>query len=213
MPVFYVLHVQEKPLGDCIDAIRFLCNPSEKQRAHITVRGPYQKKIDIEGINRRLVGGIVSIDGVGNFFDSQQNTVFFRCSAPKLKAVWRKPDFPFSPHITIYDGGSAEFAHRLYDLLNRYDYSLRFRADELEAIESTKGQKSLQLALAFNSSFVRKIVGERITADVVPILPEQQRLGFVAQLCKHLSASPKARAGGPSLQSALQFPKHTSLPS
>ncbi len=207
MPVFYVLYVQERPLGDCIDAIRFLCNPSEKQRAHITVRGPYQKRIDIGSINRRLAGGIASIDGVGNFFGSQQNTVFFRCSAPKLRAVWQKSDFPFNPHITIYDGGSAEFAHRLYDLLSRYDYDLRFRADELEAIESKRGQKSLQLALAFDSSFVRKIVGERIKADIVPILPEQERLDFVAQLCEHLSTFRKERAGGLSLQTALPFSK------
>jgi hypothetical protein len=131
-----------------------------------------------------------------------------------LKDVWMKPDFPFNPHITIYDGASPEFARRLFDLLKSYSYRLRFRADELEAMASRKGQRSLQLALAFNSSYVRKIVGKKITADEVPILTDERRLEFVAELCKHLALSPHPRSGAPSVQSALPFPKRTnSLPS
>jgi len=126
MSVFYVLHVKEKSLSDCLDAIRFLCDPAEKQKAHITVRGPYQRKIDIRSVNDKVAGRIVSIDGVDNFFAYNQNTVFFHCSAPVLTTVWKKPDFPFNPHLTIYDGRSTEFAHRLYDILKAHTYRLRF---------------------------------------------------------------------------------------
>jgi hypothetical protein len=207
MPFFYVLHVKAKPLADCLDAIRFLCNPIEKQRAHITVRGPYRKRIDVKGLSERVNGGIVSFDGVGNFFNSRQNTVFFRCSAPRLRAVWSKPDFPFNPHLTIYDGKSSEFAHRLFDLVSRYEYPLRFRAEELEAIESRRGQSSMSLALAFNSALVRKAVGRGIVATQVPRLSERRRLELIDRLCKYLATLPKQRSSQAADQPSLPFPK------
>lgn len=203
MKIFYVLHIREKVLADCVDAIRFICNPTEKQRAHLTVRGPYQKRIDVAAISKRIVGDTVSIDRVGDFFDAGQNTVFFHCTAPELKNVWNKPNFPFNPHITLYDGKSREFARRLYAVISRYDYCLRFRADELEPIESIKGQESMSLAFAFNSKFMGKVLGERIGPDAVPILSDERRLELVERLCQHLAALPVATESGKTFQRSL----------
>jgi len=188
MRVFYVLPVKEKRLSECLDAIRFLCNPSEKQKAHITVRGPYQKKIDVRSINEKVLGKIVSIDGVGNFFGSNQNTVFFRCSAPILREIWHKQDFPFNPHLTIYDGSSGDFAHRLYKLISNHTYALRFRAEELEPIVARRGQNSLDLALSFNSELVRRVVGAKVSVSEVQELSEERRLEMIEKLCKHLAS-------------------------
>jgi 2'-5' RNA ligase len=188
MRVFYVLHVKEKALSDCLEAIRFLCNPAEKHRAHITVRGPYKKRIDIKSINQKIAGDTVEIDSVGNFFDTGQNTVYFRCSAPELKSVWNKRDYPFNPHITVYDSDSGEFARRLFSVISQYKYRVKFRADELEMIESRKGQESFSLALAFNSGLVHRIVGRKIDAGDVRELSADRRLELVRRLCKHLSA-------------------------
>jgi hypothetical protein len=188
MKIFYVLHIREKALADCIDAIRYICNPAEKQRAHLTVRGPYQKRIDVTTISKKIVGDTVSIDSVGNFFDSGQNTVFFHCSAPELKNVWNKPQFPFNPHVTIYDGNSKEFAQRLYAVISRYNYCLRFQADELEPIQSIKGQESMSLAFAFNSKLVFQALGEKIVPGAILLLSEERKLQLIERLCRHLSA-------------------------
>jgi 2'-5' RNA ligase len=214
MAVFYVLHVRERDLSDCLDAIRFLSDPAEKQRAHITLRGPYQKKIDVKAINERIAGRIVSIDGVGNFFSSNQNTVFFQCSAPVFRAVWHKEDFPFNPHLTIYDGRSSEFAHRLYELVSPYRYSLRFRAEQLDAIQSRRGQSSFTLAISFNSELVRRIVGEKITAAQVPKLTSERRLELIQQLCKYLATlAGKGNRHRENHQASLPFASHrASLP-
>jgi hypothetical protein len=187
MKVFYVLHIREKELADCVDAIRFICNPAEKQRAHLTVRGPYRKRINTTAISRKIVGEIVSIDSVGNFFDSGQNTVFFRCSAADLKSVWSKPHYPFNPHITLYDSNSSEFAHRLFAVMSKYSYRMKFQADHLEAIESRKGQDSLSLALAFNSKLISRLGGERVTVSAIQTFSEEHRLTIVERLCEHLS--------------------------
>jgi 2'-5' RNA ligase len=189
MKVFYVLHIKEKVLADCIDAIRFICNPAEKQRAHLTVRGPYQKRIDIAAISRKIVGDTVSIDSVGNFFDSGQNTVFFHCSAADLRSVWNKPHYPFNPHITLYDSGSSEFARRLFAVMSRYTYRMKFRADELEAIEARKGQDSLSLALAFNSQLASRLAGEKVTTGAIQGFSDEQRLRLVERICQHLTTT------------------------
>lgn len=199
MKLFYVIHIGQRALAECVDAIRFICNPAEKQRAHLTVRGPYQKRINISRMSRKIVGDTVSIESVGNFFDSGQNTVFFHCSAPELKDVWKKPHYPFNPHITLYDGTSREFAQRLYAVISRYNYSLKFQANELEPIESKKGQQSMSLALAFNSKSLARITGEKIKPAAVSTLPEERRLQLVERICQHLSALPSVgpSRGGP----------------
>src|SRR2546430_8610144 len=131
MPLFYVLHIQDQTLSGCLEAIRFLSNPFEKQRAHITVRGPYRKRIHVQNLNRQISGDTISINRVGNFFDYGQNTVFFECSSPNLKNIWKKPDFPFNPHLTIYDSGSRPFAERLFKILSKHRFNLSFKAEAL----------------------------------------------------------------------------------
>jgi 2'-5' RNA ligase len=189
MRVFYVLNIKDKALSECMEAIRFLSDPAEKHRAHITVRGPYRKRIDISSINRKIAGDKVVIDNVGNFFESGQNTVYFRCSSPELRAVWKKKNYPFNPHVTVYDSDSGDFARRLFGVISRYKYRLEFRADELEVMESRKGQASFSLALAFNSDLVRHVVGKEIKAEDVHTLSEDRRLDLIDRLCEHLAVS------------------------
>jgi hypothetical protein len=190
MRIFYVLHIREKAIADCVDAIRFICNPAEKQSAHLTVRGPYQKRIGIKSINKRIIGDTVLIDRTGNFFDTGQNTVFFHCTASALKNVWNKPDYPFNPHITIYDGSSKEFAQKLYAVISRFNYRLKFQAEGLEAIESRKGQQSMCLALAFNTKSLRHVLREKIEPDAISGFSDDRRLQLVEKLCQHLSRLP-----------------------
>lgn len=191
MKIFYVLRIKDRALSDCLEAIRFLCNPAEKHSAHITVRGPYHKRIDIAPINRKIVGDIVEIHSVGNFFDFGQNTVFFGCAARELKNVWNKPDFPFNPHLTVYDSDSGEFARSIFDVISRYKYSIRFQADELEAIEAKKGQGSFSLALAFNSELVKQVSGRELAAKDVHDLSEKSRLDLIDRLAYYLANFPQ----------------------
>src|SRR5206468_2530129 len=131
---FYVLYVQDGEAADCIETIRFLCNPTEKLAAHITVRGPYYgektkpKRDKLREFNRKLSGSFISIIGTGNFFGPNQNTVFFRCiTDDMIRRVSKKSDYAtYYPHLTLYDGSSEEFAKRLYGRVNHYKYSLIF---------------------------------------------------------------------------------------
>jgi len=187
MRIFYVLHVSERMLSDCLEAIRFLSNPAEKQPAHITVRGPYEKRIPIKKINERWSGETIRIDQAGNFFDHGQNTVFFHCTCPNLKDVWRKREYAFNPHITLYDGGSSVFARKLYEVVSKYSYGVCFKAGQLQPIFSARGQESFSLRLAFNEELVMQLANQRIDPLSIDGLSEGDRLRIIDKLCERIS--------------------------
>lgn len=190
MRIFYVLYVRNGILKDCLEAIRFLCNPLEKYAAHITVRGPYQKQMkkdELQEINDKLFGNHIIIDRGDNFFNLGQNTVFFRCTSSKLKEVWKKRDYPYNPHITIYDGHSVEFSRKLYSVVSKYSYNIDLQADELIPLFSDKGQESFYLGLIFNNELISKIAEEDLKSLNVMEMSEEHRLSIIKRICKHLS--------------------------
>ncbi len=187
MATFYIFEIKGSPESDYIEAIRFLANPGEKHRAHVTIRGPYKQRIDIAPINKRFVDGALVVGDPGNFFDHDQNTVFFRCESADLVRIWKKRDFPFNPHLTLYDGPSHDFAVRLFEVVSRYAYTLRFCADQLVPLVSYKGQANMDLRLSFNSELVSAVLKRRLKADDVAALPETSRLSMIARLCQRLS--------------------------
>lgn len=198
MRVFYVLYVPDKVIHACLDAMRLICNPAEKTRSHVTVRGPYHQHYRLTAVDSLIHGSQVAVDGIGHFFEGNQNTVFFRCHSPSLRAAWRKPDFDFHPHLTIYDGASRPFAERLLALLNRHQFSFSFTVGHLTPLLSIPRQGSLELASAFDSDMVQKVAGLGLSVDAVRRLNEEQRLELVDKLAIFLSQlKPTADSGEP----------------
>src|SRR5690348_9290015 len=111
MPRFFVLYVSNKLWQSYLDTMRIVCNPLTQSPAHITVRGPYEAKPDLDQEWRKVHDIRVAVVGLGTFFDDTQNTVFFKCESDELAEVWWKKHYrSINPHITIYDGESREFA-------------------------------------------------------------------------------------------------------
>jgi hypothetical protein len=187
MRVFYVLYIHDPELSDCLEAVRLLANPAERSPAHITVRGPYQRKLSLDHLSERISGKSILVYKVGNFFQSGQNTVFFACLSPDLPSIWKKNDFGFNPHITIYDGDSASFARKLYSVMQRYNYSFRFTAGRLEPLVSLRKQNGFRLQLAFNQPLVSKILGERLTPKDVPKLSTTVRFKYIDKISAYIS--------------------------
>ena len=186
---FYVLYVPDGLLADCIDAIRVLAQPSEKYRAHITVRGPYQRSSNrSDRANRAIENSEITIDGCGNFFESGQNTVYLRCSSPNLETAWHKPDYGFNPHITLYDGSSREFAEQIWDVASRRTYDMSFVAGPLKPlVSSKKHQGGMALQADLNPNFLRGVAGIDIGGGTVESLEPDVRLQAIGSLCDFLS--------------------------
>ena len=186
---FHVLYVPDGLIADCIDAIRVLAHPSEKRRAHITVRGPYQRASNrLDSVNRSIESSEINIDGSGNFFESGQNTVYLRCRSPNLESVWYKPDYGFNPHITLYDGSSHEFARKLWDVVSSRTYDMSFIAGPLkQLVSSRRHQGGMALQADLDLSFLREVTGFDIDGGTVESLESDARLQAIGKLCDYLS--------------------------
>ena len=193
MPIFYVLYLEDGLFGDCLEAIRLLCEPTEKIPSHVTVRGPYRFGIKTGAMTRKLRGNHIDISEIGNFFEYNQNTVFFRCNSSVLKEIWYKPDFPFNPHVTIYDGPCEAFARELFDIADQYSYSFSLKAERLEPLTSRKGQKGFILQLWSTMERVSDLLGERLEPSQVEEMSLSKRLELIDRLFRQLSTSPEPK--------------------
>jgi hypothetical protein len=186
--VFYVFYSSDQHDQSVLDAICYLADPSEKNRAHVTVRGPYTQKRGVPAVSRAVDGSEIVVTGVDAFLEPGQNTVFFAVSAPTLTAVWYKPDYPDSrPHLTIYDGKSREFAIKLRARLQQVNPRFRFQATPLAPLVTKKGQGSFDLRAAFDQDLVKSVTGANVSADAVSDLPSEERIELIAKLCSRLA--------------------------
>lgn len=188
--IFYVLYIDNE-IGKCIDAIRFIASPKEKHASHITVRGPYKRRISVKKINSKLKGNTIRILGVGSFFSTvkKQNTVYFTCDGTKLRDVWEKKGFGYEPHITIYDGDDFDFAEELYRLMKQFYFDLTFFSDQLAILSTFPGQTSFESKLFLKEPFISKILKET-NSDLgnSDNLTSRKKILLIKKICKHLSS-------------------------
>ena len=186
--IFYVVHFDDQRLQTSLDAMRFIANPKEKTPAHITVRGPYSRPYNLCGLERKIQGAEVVADGTEAFFQEGQNTVFIRCYSERIREVWKKKDFGFNPHITIYDGSSRDLARMLLDRLGRLPIQFRFFVSKLLPLESHKGQYSAWLRQSFDEEFASEIVGYPLRISEIDALSPERRVSLIESFARGLSS-------------------------
>lgn len=186
MKIYYVVYIKGEVVADCLNAILCLIKPKVKHPAHITVRGPYAKGIDIEPFNKQAWGIPLLLDGVGRFTNPGQHVVYLSCNAPKLKDVWWKPDYSFVPHLTLYNGTSQEQADEIFAIANQYTYRLCFKATRLEPL-AIGGEPSSLRPINFNENKISAIAQEHISRKTVTTLLYAQKLHAVNVILQYLS--------------------------
>jgi len=187
--IFYVVYAADDFVQSTLDAIRFIADPNEKTRAHVTIKGPYSKARTFRKARHLAEGSEVSVTGVDVFRSSKQNTVFLSIDSPVLKKLFDKPDSPDArPHLTIYDGAALAIADELHQVLQECNIAFSFTSSTLEPLQTKKGQSSLELRVAYDEALVEEVTGQRVEADEVPKLSNDVRVRLIAQLCAALSA-------------------------
>lgn len=185
----YVLYIPDERVKEYVDAIRYISSPDQKHSGHITVRGPYKNKIPVDKINKNFSGNQITITGVGNFFDCDQNTVFFKCKGTFLEKVWEKRDYDdYLPHITIYDGDDKQFAEHLFNTIKQFHYNITYKADKLELLKGQTGQKSAELGLNHSMDIYKNASDiNNLNLSDLKRKPESERLKIIKYLCRQLS--------------------------
>ena len=111
---------------------------------HVTIRGPYRKKITPETITKwdqKLNSEPILIHGIGMFENTDEYVVYIKVAGNRLPKVWWKPDFPKRtygciPHITLYRGDDKELAEKVLDFLNKEPIKLICRNFKLTSYTS-----------------------------------------------------------------------------
>ena len=194
--IFYVVYFDDRRLQGALDAIRLIANPVEKTRAHITVRGPYTKSISAGALRKRIGGTEVMADGIGSFLREDQNTVFIRCRSERLREIWRKVEFGFNPHITIYDGPSREFALMLLDRLSTLPSKFYFVVGQATRLVTYKGQYTTSLREAFDEGLTTRILGERLGISEIERMSAVQRVALIELITRELPEFSSSETGG-----------------
>ena len=83
------------------------------------------------------MGETINISAVDNFFEFNQNTVFFKIDEnEKLRKIWKKVTYnDFKPHITIYDGKDRQYAIKLFNALRHNFSPFLYRVEKLNWLE------------------------------------------------------------------------------
>ncbi len=193
MRIFYVLTFRSGFIVGSLNAIKFLSDPKQKILTHITVRGPYEHKLDEKKqkeIEKKINGKIVSINGVGAFFNENQSTVYLKCDSEDLMEIWDKPSYKgYNPHITLYDGKSREYAKKLLNVLSRNDISFEATADRILPYNSIKGQKDLFFGNTFNTTLIEKIATFRFRDDDIMRMDDEVKLKIIDDISDLLAKS------------------------
>ena len=140
MKYFYGIYLKNSSLSSALDVIRFLSEPSGMRFSHITLRGPYAKKLPTAWLhekNKAIRGErSVLLRHPGNFFSFGQCTVFFEIDLRSLTRLWNKPDFPRGvPHLTVYDGKDRALAEQLFSMLQQYSWNIEVEVSDFRLIE------------------------------------------------------------------------------
>jgi 2'-5' RNA ligase len=190
---FYVLYTKNKIIEGLLNAIKILSDESQRTSAHITVRGPYSKKLpqsQVDNFSKNIANTLLHFSKVGNFFDYGQNTVFFKCDDNKsLRKIWKKKGYKdFKPHITLYDGTDKKFAEKLFDKLQQDFKPFNFEVDKLSYLES-KPNDGDEMAFylnrlkqeSFNFEQFKDVLNIDINEEEIKIIDEKNKLDYISK--------------------------------
>ena len=209
--LFYVIYIKDEVLKTLIDGIRLFIDPSQKYKAHLTVRGPYKKlqKQYQETWNKNLSDGLMEIKGIGKFFAPGQNTIYLDCvGTTNLKTVWNKKDYPdFNPHITLYNGLDRDYAIEVLSILDPFKFHFHIDADELQVLRSPIEKNTISVyGEPYVYSAIEKDLLEELLDGEMPHsvdeISKELRFYFIKKLAELLSK----KTSGNNLKSSFDIP-------
>lgn len=190
---FYIAYPANKELRSLINSLKILADDNQRTEAHITVRGPYKKKLsakDIEKFSKIVSGETLNISGVDNFFAFNQNTVFFKIDEnEKLRKVWKKITYnDFKPHITIYDGKDREYAIKLFNILRHNFSPFQYRVGNLSWLEPKVYDelKLFHLKSIFNYEIIEQIINKSFSRETISNISTNERLKIIMKVANYL---------------------------
>lgn len=162
--------------------------PDYARSAHITLRGPYKNKKDI---NQSIIGkdvGKIVLRRPGTFFSGHQNTVFLGVEISGVSDFWYKPDFPEGvPHLSIYDGSDRRLGWAAMNTLRKYKWGLSLNSTPMQILEK-KRQLETEFIVRYQelSSTLNMIAGRVFSAEEIKNLSDLDRVLLLDKICHEI---------------------------
>jgi hypothetical protein len=163
-------------------------NPSGIRFSHITLRGPYTKKLPASWLRQKnkavRAERFVRLTHPGEFFSFGQCTVFIEAELKSLTRLLHKPDFPDTiPHLTIYDGKDHAFAEQLFSMLQNYEWNIDVEVSDVRLIEPKVRPNEVLIGsfVAFFKLF-EKYVGRMENISSVYLMAAEERLALIRKV-------------------------------
>lgn len=191
---FLLIYPEESMFRFVLDCMRIIVDPTEKNFSHVTLKGPYFKRVEkiLKKDNNQIEGKFLTAIGFGSFFNDSQNTVYLSCErTDELESLWRskrrKSFSEFHPHLTIYNGPDREFAAALLTIFEKIQISIKFKVNSLTLYESKSSANSL-FNLHSHMYFQRlnSYLGCQLDENSILTLSRKQRLELVEKLSNTL---------------------------
>lgn len=160
--IIYAVKIQDERIATILNFVKYICEPTSKTEVHLSVRGPYEKKLAgtlVQRYSEEILNKLIEVNGVGTFFNEKQNTVYIRCDSEYLRNIWKKTSYGYNPHLTLYDGKDQGFANSLYNAIKDYNIHLYFHASELILYDTSRKGTSLLLTMGINFGIIKEITG------------------------------------------------------
>jgi hypothetical protein len=179
MPKYFVfLMIEDSLLRKYLDLAIFALNPDEQWFAHVTVAGPFSRKIQLP---RALdYHQQISILGAGRFDNPPRHTVYLNVSSVDLDDHMNKPDFKAAvPHLTLYNGADKLLADLLFLELQRRRLFAHFYTTSFRVVES-RPQKQFDLAYSLDTSLLPRTRGMAVDAFRSLTVPDRVTIALEA---------------------------------
>jgi adenine-specific DNA-methyltransferase len=198
----YVLYVHENALGPAFELLRRTCQPASRSTSHITLRAPIRalKDSDLELYETTRIDRIhvVGPDSFGDVSTAKTPVVFLRCESALLESLSYKPDYPDSVfHLTVYDGGSRQFARRVLSVLREFRWSFDIsmpprRPSRIEMGRHRSPQTRVRLSRGA-LALLRDLCGSRASAADLKHLDDDARIALLRDICTYIHDSDAAQ--------------------
>lgn len=187
---FVAVEFSDQKLARAFELLRIVLEPDAARRAHVTLRGPYEHKKNInKSVFNRDVGRM-TVRPPKHFFSDitrkrVQNTVYLEIEILHIDEFWHKPDYPDGiPHLTIYDGPDRNFAWTVFNMLKRHQWRFAANSSPLKILERKQSVESAYLTELDEYKFlIDQAIGRKASMGDFRKMTSLERINAANTLC------------------------------
>lgn len=188
MNFFYGVYPSEKKTSRLFDLARLILQPDFSRKAHITLRGPYDKRPSRKSQWFKRHPDNAILTRPNTFFSERQNTVYLGVSIWDINDLSWKRDYPDSiPHMTIYDGNDRTLAWQVLQSLRKFHWQLEIELTPVIVLERKKGIRDSFFIEIDDIDLAYSDIHQRpLSRDYLETMHIGQRIFFLEAICTEI---------------------------